>query len=174
MHPFTVHWSPVSGDAVRQHAAEGLALFAFWPSPVSDDACFREAGFTDFWDGDENWDAHAAGLLTRLLAELSTHGAPRLTSKPVAGRLPWYRRPFAKPEVPDVRQQIELPMQWGELPDCVVSFGESGVSLRAGSGHHLFWIALPERDAATFVSLVERVAGSHPVVRTDLRWECLI
>jgi len=173
MQPFSVHWSQISGEAARRHAAEGLALFALWPSPVSDDACFREAGFTDFGDGDENWDAHAAGLLTRLMAELSSHGVPRLASKPVEGHQPWYRRPFAKPEVRDLRQQIELPMQWDELPDCVVLFGESGTSLRTGSGHHLFWIVLPERDAPAFAELARRVAGPHPVLRTELRWECL-
>lgn len=174
MPPFTVHWSRVLGNAARRYATDGMALFALWPSPVSDDVCFREAGFTDFGDGDENWEADAAGLLTRLLAELSSHGAPRLASEPVEGHQPWHRRPFANAEVLDLRQQIELPMQWDELPDCVVLFGESGTSLRTGSGHHIFWIVLPERAAETFVSIVERVAGPHPVVRTDLKWECLL
>lgn len=174
MHSFTVHWSQVLGDVALRHTAEGFSLFALWPSPVSDDACFREAGFTDFGDGDENWEAHAAGLLTRLLAELSSYGVPRLASKPVERHQPWYRRPLAEAEVPDLRQQFELPMQWDELPDCVVLFGESGASLRTGSGHHLFWIVLPEQDAPSFADLVKRVAGLHPVVRTDLKWECLV
>ena len=164
---FTVHWSPVPG------AVEGTELFALWPSPVSEDACFRAAGFSDFGDGDESWDANADGLLTRLLEALSTYGAPRLVSEPAERHPSWYRRLFTKPETLDLRQQIELPIQWDELPDCLVLFGESGASLRTGSGHHLFWIVLPGRDASAFAELARSVAGPHPVMRTDLRWECL-
>jgi hypothetical protein len=167
MQPFTIHWSPVPG------AANGGTLFALWPSPVSPDVCFREAGFTDFGDGDESWDANADGLLTRLLEALSSYGAPRLMSEPAERQQAWYRRLFTKAEVFDLRQQIELSIQWDELPDCIVSFGESGVSLRAGSGHHIFWITLPNSEAASFSSLVGRVAASHPTARTELRWECL-
>ena len=174
MRPFTVHWSPVSIDSARRYSAGGLQLFALWPSPVNPDVCFREAGFRDFGDGDENWDIHADGLLTRLLAELSCHGMPRLTSKPAERRQPWYRSLFAKPEPFDFREQIELPLHRDDAPDCVVAFGESGVSLRTGNGHHIFWIVLPEHKSASFTDMVSRVAGSHPIARTDLRWECLV
>jgi hypothetical protein len=167
MERFTIHWSPVS-------RAEGTALFALWPSPVNDDACFRAAGFMDFGDADENWDADAGRLLTGLLAVLNSYGPPRLLSRPVEKHVPWYRRPFAKSEVFDLRQQIELPIQWDELPDCTVSFGGSGVSLRTGRGHHIFWITLPESEAGSFPALVDRVAASHPIARTDLKWECLV
>jgi hypothetical protein len=174
MQQFTVHWSQVGGDAARRYASEGSMLFALWPSPVNHDVCFGEAGFTAFADGDETWDAHANGLLTRLLAELSSYGQPHLVSKPAERHRPWYRRPFSTPESFDLREQIELPIQWDELPDCVVAFGESGVSLRTGSGHHIFWIVLPQREGSAFASMVDRVAASHPVVRTELRWESLV
>jgi len=174
MQQFTVHYSQVGGDVARRYASEGSLLFALWPSPVNHDVCFREAGFTDFADGDETWDAHADGLLTRLLAELSSYGQPHLVSKVAERHQPWYRRPFSTPESFDLREQIELPIQWDELPDCVVAFGESGVSLRTGSGHHIFWIVLPQREGSAFASMVDRVAASHPVVRTELRWESLV
>ena len=168
MQPFTVHWSPVPG------ATDGAELFALWPSPMNDDVCFREAGFTDFGDGDESWDTDAESLLTRLLEELGSYGLPRLKSKPAERHQSWYRRPFTKDEAFNLRQQIELPMQWDELPDCIVAFGESGVSLRTGRGHHIFWITLPHSDAPSFLSLAGRVAASHPIVRTVLRWERLM
>lgn len=174
MQLFTVHWSPVTSDSTQRYVAEGLQMFALWPSPVNDDACFRKAGFTDFGDGNERWDAHADGLLTRLLAELCSYGTPHIVSEPAVRHQPWYRHPFAKPEVFDLRQQIELATQWDNLPDCIVAFGESSVSLRAGSGHHIFWIVMPEGESASFVSIIDRVAGSHPVVRTDLRWDYLL
>jgi hypothetical protein len=167
MQTFTIHWSPVPS------ADEGSALFALWPAPVNPDVCFQEAGFTDFGDGDENWEADADGLLTRLLEALSSYGAPRLMSEPAEKHQSWYRRLFTKAEVFDLRQQIELPIQWDELPDCIVSFGESGVSLRTGSGHHIFWVTLPHAEAGSFPKLVNRVAASHPTTRTELRWEAL-
>lgn len=168
MQQFTIHWSPVPGSA------DGKELFALWPSPMNDDACFREAGFTDFGDGDESWDAEAESLLTRLLAALSSYGPLHLISEPAERRQSWFRRLFTRAEVFDLRHQIELPIQWDELPDCVVAFGDSGVSLRTGCGHHIFWITLPCREASSFPSLVSRVASSHPTIQTELRWECLL
>ncbi len=168
MPPFTVHWAPVRKES------EGAELFALWPSPMNDDACFRAAGFTDFGDGDDNWDANAEGMLTRLLEALGGHGPPRLMSKPVEKHRPWYRRWFADPEVFALREQIELPLQWDELPDCVVGFGDGGVTLRTGGGHHIFWITLPGSDAAFFPEIVSRIAAPHPLVRTNLKWEGLV
>ncbi|MDB6031292.1 MAG: hypothetical protein JWM16_1630 [Verrucomicrobiales bacterium] len=168
MEPFRILWSPVPG------AAPGMEMFALWPSPVNDDVCFREAGFTDFGDGDENWEGNANDVLTRLLDDLSRYGPAHLVSAPVERHQPWYCRLFGNPEVYDLREQIELPMEWDELPDCIVAFGVAGATLRTGSGHHIFWITVPWADAASFPRLVERVAASHPIVRTGLRWEYLL
>jgi hypothetical protein len=168
MQPFTVHWSPVS------IAEEAVILFALWPSPVNLDACFIKAGFTDFGDADESWENNSDGLLTRLLGVLSSYGVPQLMSKPIERRQSWYRRLFTKAEFLDLRQQIELPLDWDSLPDCIVRFGETGVSLRTGSGHHIFWVTLPHSEASSFPSLVGQVAASHPIARTELRWEYLV
>jgi hypothetical protein len=174
MQPFTVHWSPVSGLAAQRIAADGVAVFALWPSPMNDDACFRAAGFTDFGDADDQWDANAEALLSEMLSELSEFGSPRLLSEPLEKECPWYLRPFTKREPFDLTQQIQLPMQWDNLPDCLVSFGESGVSLRSGRGHIIYWIALPQSEASCFPGLVKRIATSHPLVCTELLWDCLI
>ena len=165
---FTVHWSLVLPDS------SGAALFALWPAPMNDDVCFRDAGFTDFGDADEAWDANAEGLLSRLLAEMSMHGEPRLVSAALEQPQPWFRSLFRKPDVFSLRDQISLPIQWDQLPDCVVEFGEAGVSLRTGQGHHIFWITLPRRLRDAFPALVHTVAGPHPVLKTDLRWDKLV
>lgn len=168
MKPFTIHWSQVP------HGEDGAARFAIWPAPVNPDVCFEKAGFADFGDGDENWDLNANQLLTNLLEELCVHGSPQLSSPPVKKHQSWYRRFFTEAEVYGLREQIELPIQWDSLPDCIVLFGESGVSLRTGSGHHIFWITLLNETAATFAVLVERIAYPHPTVRTDLKWDFLV
>ncbi|MFN9714025.1 MAG: hypothetical protein ACK57G_09545 [Planctomycetota bacterium] len=161
---FTVHWSLVSSDSA------GAALFVLWPAPMNHDVCFRDAGFTDFADADEAWDANAEGLLSRLLAEMSTYGEPRLVSAALQQPQPWFRSLFRKPDVFSLRDQISLPIQWDQLPDCVVEFGESGVSLRTGQGHHVFWITLPCRLKDAVPAMVHTVAGPHPVLKTELRW----
>lgn len=164
---FTVHWSQVPRPDGEP------PLFALWPSPVNPDACFAAAGFTDFRDADALWEAEADALLTRLLAALGEHGDPRQTSVAATRRLPWYRRRFSTPEAFDLRDQIELPLHDDNLPDCIIVFGTTGVSLRTGSGHHIFWITLPGSSAADGQALATRVAASHPVVQTDLDWRHL-
>jgi hypothetical protein len=100
MQTFTIHWSPVP------RADESLSLFALWPAPVNPDVCFQKAGFTDFGDGYEKWDADAGGVLTRLLGVLGSYGSPRLLSKPASKLQPWYLRFFTQPEVLGLREQI--------------------------------------------------------------------
>jgi hypothetical protein len=175
MRAFTVHWSPVVHDHAQRYAPEGAMLFALWPAPMNHDQCFIDAGFTDFDDADDAWDFNADGLLSRLLDHLSRYGSARLVSEPAVRIQPWYRRLFAepRPEPIDVREQIVAPMS-NKLPDCIVSFGDAGVSLRTGREHHVFWISLPEQESVLFERAVGRIAGPHPTVRTKLKWEHLL
>jgi hypothetical protein len=177
MQPFTVHWSPVTGNCVKGWREAGVQLFALWPAPVNHDVCFEEAGFTDFGDRDEVWDIKADGLLTRLLAELQRLGSPRLTSEPLFhDPSPWYLRLFGKTgntKPLELREEIELRLYEDNVPDCVVFFGDSGVSLNTSFGHQIFWIGLPEILSAGFVQCLGRVAGSHPLIQTDLKWDRL-
>ena len=165
---FTVHWSPVS------RAENGAELFALWPAPMNDDVCFRAAGFTDFDDADYSWDANADAVLDRLLGILSHYGQPALISKPAERAQSWLQSLFRKAEVFGMREQIVVPMNWDGLPDCVVAFGSSGITLRTGKGHHIFWITVPAECAMKFSDVAQQVAGSHPLLRTDLRWDRLL
>lgn len=174
MSPFTIHWSPVDGVTAQRHAPSGFVLFALWPSPVNPDACFEAAGFKDFGDADARWEEDAEILLKELLVLLSAYGTPRLRSTPLLRTLPWYRRWFTPPEPLDLLQQMQLPMEWDSLPECVIGFGDTPVTLRAGHGHFIFWIVLPQSDSAAFEHSVYRLAGTHPVVRTRLIWEKLL
>lgn len=171
---FTIHWAPVTGAAADRLAAEKLRLLALWPAPVNNDKCFREAGFAEFADADEEWEQNANELLTRLLADLAVHGTAHLLTKPVQKPVPWYRRLFTKPEFYDMREHIELSLRQDNIPDCEVGFGDSGALLSTGKGHHIFWITLPQRAGNLFGEVVPRIAGPHPVMRTELTWEALI
>jgi hypothetical protein len=177
----TLHWSPVGAPAGCAGPPVGCQLLALWPAPVNPDACFEEAGFTDFGDNDDAWDAASSALIDRLLAALAAHDAPRLLSPPLRQGRNWHRRLLAALRLGagadaalPLKTQIEMPMQWDSLPRCQIAFGDRGVALHAGDGHVLFWVVLPGsdvRDAAAFVCLA---AGALPVVQTALHWECLL
>jgi hypothetical protein len=171
---FAIHWSPVPTPRATSNLPSGFRLLALWPSPVNHDACFRDAGFTEFADNDADWSIRADALLDRLLAELARHGEPRLVSEPIRGAQPWLLRPFRRSPVVDLQRQITLPIQWDSLPDCVVAFGGQGATLRAGNGHHLFWLTLPAGEALDDQDLMRRIAGDEPCFQTSLRWEFLL
>jgi hypothetical protein len=163
---FTIHWSPIP------RAADGMVLFALWPSPMKINVCFQEAGFTDFGWADEYWNADAENMLIRLLEALGNYGQPRLISAPLEQSRPWYCRLFSRAKfLDDFRQQIELPMHWDDVQDCVVAFGKSGALLRTSDGIHVFWITLPQAQASSFSDLVGDVAAWHPAIHTTLNWE---
>jgi hypothetical protein len=166
---FVVHWSHILENGTAE-----TALFALWPSPVNPDACFREAGFSRFGDGDENWDANASGLLSRLLGKLERFGAPNLKSQPIKKQEPLFRQLFKRPTPISPREQIEIRTVYDEFPDCVIGFGSSGFELRTGNGHHIFWIAVPNSESARFIASLNEIAGSHQLVRTDLKWNWLL
>jgi hypothetical protein len=177
MSAFTLHWSPVRSTDARAQVPAGLSLFALWPAPVNADACFTAAGFTDFGDADADWEREADRVLDRLLEQLATFGTPELRSVPITPRERVISRLFRPVEPLPLRAQVELPMQWDSLPACVLAFGDRGVTLRTGHGHHLFWITLPDAgdpDAADAPTVIVQAAGSSPLLRTALDWQYLL
>ena len=162
---FRVHWGRV-GEA---------PLIALWPAPVNPDACFEAAGIADFGDADDEWDRAADALLARLLGELGAYGTPSLRTTPIVPPRSWRDRLLGRKEgTPGLEEQLRAPMRWDSLPDAVVDFGPA-VSLRTGSGHVLFWITLPRAEADAFEgAALRRIAGAHPLIRTELAWEHLL
>jgi hypothetical protein len=175
---FVVHWGRVP-DAQRpawaQPPGKAWALFAVWPAPVNPDVCFAEAGFTDFGDSDMAWEHEATALWQRLLQGMQVHGTPRLASPPLAPRPPWHQRVLRRPAPPPhpLLEQLELAMQWDSLPPCQVVFGEHTAGLRSGNGHALCWVLWPAAQAEGFATLVQQLAGAHPLRQTPLQWPAL-
>lgn len=170
---FDIHWSEVEPPLPPALAAADGRVVALWPAPVNADACFEAAGFTDFEDHDDAWDAAAVALLGRVVERCSAFGTPALLSPPLLDSPPWHRR--LRGEVPAARPlltQLELPMRWDSLPPCVVAFGADGARLRTGEGHVILWLMLPRGVEPTGV--VADVAGGHPVSWTTLRWSALL
>ncbi len=176
---FVVHWARVA-DAQRPpwvlRIGPDLALFALWPSPVNADACFEDAGFTNFADADAPWEHEATALWQRLLQALQAHGPAHLLSTPLAPKQPWHQRLLGRSTAPahGLLDQLELPMQWDSLPACEVAFGERTAGLRSSGGHVLCWVLWPMAQAAGFEAVVHQIAGRHPVQHTPLAWKTLL
>lgn len=171
MSDLRVHWSRVD-DASSE--ADGPVVYAIWPSPVNPDVCFAAAGFTDFGDREDEWDA---AMVDRLLAEMCAFGAPRLLSEPLFPQVPLLYRLFTRPDALPLKDQVMLPMLWDSCPDCVVAFGDAGATVRTGFGHVIFWVTLPAGAVPRgeeAPAVVVRVAGGHPLVRTTLVWAPLL
>lgn len=171
---FSLHWSLVPAKVAGSGAA--TSLIALWPAPVNPDVCFEAAGFTDFGDADDAWDRRTAALQERLLAELGAYGEPRLASTPLRTRPGVARRLLGDAgEMLPLDEQIQAPMHHDSLPDAVVAFGTGGVALRAGSGHVLYWITLPEGEVDRFIARVlPRLVVGFPLYETPLEWRHLL
>ncbi len=170
--PYTIHWDQVTIAAARECTGDTRQLLAIWPAPVNADVCFEQAGFTEFGDQDTTWERNTSLTVDRVLAVLSAHGPAMLTSVPLRRHFPLYLRLFISERDLPLSEQVKAPMFSDSVPQCVVQFGDAGVSLRTGAGHALWWVELPvSADAAAFVA---RVSGGLPMVRTTLRWEHLL
>lgn len=96
-----------------------------------------------------------------------------LVSKPLRENLPCYLRPFRAARELPLMEQALLPMRLDFLPRFHARFGENGAALSAGSGHFLFWVALPDVGEQAF-ELVREAAEPWPILETALRWATLI
>lgn len=170
VHSFLINWGEVHGDGASPGAWKTYAL---WPSPVNEDVCFAEAGFTHFQYEDEQWsepywDAQAEILQQRLIEVLATIGTPALLSEPLRAK-----RVLAtlwKPREPlPLADQLHLPILEDSLPEVVLRFGDV-LELRAGSGHELYWISLSSECPQNFDNVLAQIAGSWLVKQVQLDW----
>lgn len=171
---FRIHWSVVDANVARALAPSGHQLLAVWPAPVNHDACFAEAGFTEFGDNEPDWHGAAEGVLFRVIQELEAYGEASLVSTPLFTSVPWYYRRFKTPIQLSLLQQAVQPMHWDSLPQFHARFGSGSVALRTGNGHFLFWLTLPAASQAEVEALVSRAALSWPVANTTLDFAGLL
>ena len=165
-----MHWAAVPAPAARRPIADGARRFALWPSPVEPDVCFQAAGSTHFGDNDALWDNEAQAVLSRLLAALEEFGAPELRSTAILGARSRRWSPVGRRPPLPLAAQVLHPIHWDSAPECVIAFGAEGTVLRAGNGHFLFWVELPEALAGKFGSVAVAAAGPHPLYETHLEW----
>jgi hypothetical protein len=147
-----VNWGEV-GE--RPAWASSGRLFAVWPSPVDHDACLAAAGFGDFADSDEAWDADLVRLVETVIAGLSGWGEPVMTSG----------------DSPDRSIISGLLAAAGDdnFPPCVVTFGARAF-VRTSDGHPIVWVSL---EGGGIEALLASLAVTWEVRARALRWDAI-
>lgn len=169
---FTLHWSRVPNPPAD--ALPGVQVHALWPSPVNPDACFTEAGFTDFEDADPSWDEQADALVQRVLDALIAHFGPAaLQRAPIMRFQPWYRALFSRPQALPLWEQLSRPMHDDRHDPAEIRFGSSRARIRGSEGHQLIWIDWPSPAPVGFEAFVRSVAADAPLLQTELNWTVL-
>ena len=74
----TIQWDQVCGGAAEKVARNDQLLFAVWTAPISADHCFKEAGFTDFDEPDDDlWDEEFQDILRSVRNLFTSFGEPK-------------------------------------------------------------------------------------------------
>lgn len=170
---FEINWGSVPDD---ERFSADWQVYALWPAPVNDDACFAAAGFSYFHSKDENWveqywDEQAELLTRRLLEIFSGIGKPNLLSQALLS--PRAVLKFWAPRVAlSLIEQLRQPIQWDSLPEVTIRFGHAA-ELRAGNGHELYWIALAPSNSMTFDTVLMQISDIWPIRQVQLDWRYL-
>jgi len=160
-----VHWSPIPGTLAAGRGWPEGTVIALWPSPVNADACFEEAGFSEFAERGAAWHADFEELVGLVIEHLESLGAPRVA-----------RRPYPEDPEPvgDLAHLIieSATASYAEDFVAMLEFGlPKAAALQTGSGHDVLWIW--SRDPH-LQSLLEAVARSWPLERRELDWQVLL
>ena len=113
-------------------------------------------------------------MLDCLISELARFGAARLLSEPIKVSQSRFERVGRRRVRLSLHTEMMGPIQWDSLADCIVAFGDAGVQVRCGSGHHLFWLSVPGLEAVHLLPIVERIAKPHELVYDELDWTVLL
>ncbi len=156
-----VNWDEVV-TAQPPWLPEGWRLWAVWPSPVDHDACFEAAGFRDFADSDEDWDADFACLVQQVMGGLEKVGIAKLNT----GEYP-IERGHRRESLVDA---LIAAATDDNFQPCTVTFEETPRAfLRTSDGHRILWVAL-RSGALDVVAVVE----PRDVRETTLDWARLV
>jgi len=160
-----VHWSSIPRTLAGGRGWPEGTVIAVWPSPVNADACFEEAGFSEFADRGDAWHADLERLVDLVIEQLETLGAPRVARKPY---------PEDPEPVADMAHLIieSATATYAEDFVALLEFGmPKAAALQTGSGHDVLWIWY--RDSH-LQSLLDALARSWPIERRELDWQVLL
>ncbi|MCP3904367.1 MAG: hypothetical protein GY715_12120 [Planctomycetes bacterium] len=125
-----------------------------------------DAGFHEFSDKDDPWDAEFEAMVTRLVDHLAEYGRPSLEVKiPV-------RCSSGSPSLID---QVIAPTWDDNFDDAVLRFGSpEQVVLRTCHGHEILWVIPRATTQLDPEGLAELCAQGRRAERRQLEWRHLL
>lgn len=176
-----IYWDTLttydSGDDQRSKHC----LYAIWPSPIDADDCFIKAGFTEFTDTDDKWDADWRAIISEVISYLSLNGKAviRQPIVPVEKNRLIDRILNNKPKFNDVIlslvEQIELTTLEDNFPLAIVDFGNQySLSLVTGNGHPILWILVDPKTKLHPKEIVNQIGKERKTSQRQLDWSKLV
>jgi hypothetical protein len=165
--------------------------YALLPEPVDADACLAEAGFSEFADTDDDWDAQLDALIRGMVEQFQARlgGAVLVAPEPPETRSFWSRlRAFGgrdegsslNPLGLDPAAALSLAARNDSaLAFARLEFSDAGTSpvealLFTSDGHSIVWAWLGEGVEGAWPELVELVACGYPTRELAIDWGALM
>jgi hypothetical protein len=165
-----LHWDEVVIVDQPWLPARTGRLLTLLPGPADHDVCLREAGFDDFGDTDDLWDAMFSSVVNRVFEYGASHGHARLMSGDVRA---YASRAAGKSPAPAIADAMICAATDDRFPPCQVEFGDpSAVAVRTSQGHPVVWLWERSPSLASD-GTVALLAQGLPIRRTRLRWSVL-
>jgi len=170
----SLHWDEVPGAGAKWLADPAGRLLALIPGPADHDVCLQDAGFGDFADSDEAWQAEFSSLVAAVLDWAAPYGQARLAS----GAYPVWRnalgRLAGRREEPTIVDAVVRAALDDAFAPCSVEFGDPvRVVVRTADAHPIVWVweLSPEQASETLVIML---ASGRQTQRTRLEWRGLL
>jgi len=153
----TIHWDIVNKN---DHF-----LLLIWPAPMDHDMCFKNGGFNDFADSNDEWDSDFEKLIIRLIEKLLEFGEVYVENEIIHAET-LLQKLFKKKNKPlSLVEQITISTQYG-YPSFKIHFGN--ISLKTGLEHPLFIVDLPNMEKAN--DIINHVSQGRDLNQTQLDW----
>lgn len=147
------------------------------------DACFCDAGFEEFDDPDDQWDLEWKQITELLLLHLNSFGESKLVNqadvyqnrkRSLRDWLMFWRGTPTRPVNLSPVDRLILSTHDDQFPPAVVEVGiPPKLYVWTSTGHPILWISGVETGSDPDRPL-RTIAGQRPVLRYELKWECLL
>ena len=174
-----LHWDAVVVSTDIDPSNRAMGWLAIWPSPIDADACFADAGFSQFTDTDDAWDQQWRSIVADAISDLSTFGTPAIRRRIVpVTKTSLMERFCGAPRHRDVHltliDQVVLASEDDNYPPAIVDFGNSRrITLVACDGHPVLWIRYNGQMAPFDRERNAKAWHDHEFTQFELNWSSL-
>jgi hypothetical protein len=145
-----LHWDTVVTSPANAAPNREKRWLAIWPSPIDADACFADAGFSQFTDTDGAWDQQWRSIIADAISGLSAYGPPTIRHPIVpVTETSLIERLCGASQYRDIRlsliEQVMLASMDDQYPPAIVGFGNPPqITLTTCDGHPVLWMCYTE------------------------------